>query len=199
MKYNLPAQGYLNKKERLRIFFRWLSYAVLLILLNAVMSSGASESWMPVLIIPAAIAVAMHEREFQSAVLGLAAGMLIDLASGHMFGMSSIWLMPCCLFASLLVMNLISVNVVNHLWLSAAACLIMGFMDYLFNYVIWDTPNASLVLTGYVLPAYASAAVLSPLLYYLVKLISTRLREKETRELGDIVESTEEDYVKEKI
>jgi rod shape-determining protein MreD len=180
-----------RRKVNRKTVLRWLFYSLILLLFYTVMHGGFFRGWQPVLIIPLAIAVSMHERETGSAIFGIFCGLLIDTACGNLLGMSAVWLMPCALAASLLVMNLMRANFINHIWMSSAVCLIMAFMEYFFVYVIWDTPNSGIILRSLVIPSYVSAVVLSPGVYFLVRLVSLRFREKETGQFTGLDEEPE--------
>lgn len=199
MRYKINTAKALTKKAKTRIFMRWFSYALVLLFFYMAMCSGFFKTWQPYLIIPLAISVAMHEHEFSGSVFAVICGLVLDIASGTLFGFTSIWLMPCALAAGLLVMNWIRVNFVNELWLCAITCLIIGFMDYLFNYMIWDKPNSDIILIGFILPSMISTVILSPLVYFLVKLIAKKFGQKENRELNEAVEDKEEEEVKVKV
>jgi len=174
-------------------FLRWFCYVIIMLFLFMLMSGGFFKRWQPILIIPLAIAVSMREREFGGSIFGVCCGFMIDSACGNLFGMSSVWLMPCCLAASLLIMNLIRPNFINHIWLVALTCLIMAFMDYFFKYVIWNRPNSDIMLKVYIIPSYFSAVLLSPVIYFLVKAVSVRFGEKDTGEFTDIAEENDDE------
>ncbi|MCL2108471.1 MAG: hypothetical protein FWH20_03885 [Oscillospiraceae bacterium] len=184
-----------RKRRQLRkqSLLRWLFYCLVLLLFYMLMSGGFFRSAQPIFIIPLAIAVAMHEREFSSAIFGAACGLMLDLACWNLFGMSSVWLMPCALGTSLLVTNLMRPNVINHFWMSAVACLLMAFMDYFFRYAIWDNPDAKVILTGYIIPSYLWAFLLSPPVYFLVKTISVKFREGEVGRAENTLHEPTED------
>jgi cell shape-determining protein MreD len=167
--------GGLSRKDRFRIFMRWFFYSSALLIFYMVMAGGWFRGWQPILIIPLAVAVAMREREFAASVFGAVCGLVIDIACGRIFGFTGIWLLPSCLGASLLVSHLIKVNLLNFLWLNAVVCALAAFADYLFRYVLFRVPNAHLHFTDFILPAHLSAAVLSPLIYLLVKAISIKM------------------------
>lgn len=171
--------GAKKRKIKKTVFFRRFFYFLILLLFYMLMSGGFFKSWQPVLIIPLAIAFAMQEREFSSAIFGVICGLMIDTACWNLFGVSSIWLMPCALAASLLVTHLMRANFINHLWMTALTCLLMAYMDYFFNYVIWDLPNSGIILRGYIIPSYLSAFLLSPPVYFLVRAVSVKFRDSE--------------------
>ncbi|MCL2693863.1 MAG: hypothetical protein FWE60_02015 [Oscillospiraceae bacterium] len=172
---------------------RWVCYSLMLLFFFTVMSGGFFRSWQPIFIIPLAIAVAMHEREFGGALFGAVCGLMIDTACGNLFGMSSVWLMPCTLAASLLIMNLMRSNFINHLWMTASACLIMAFMEYFFKYLIWDEPNSGIILRMYIIPSYIWAIMLSPPVYFLVRVTARRFKAQETGQLTGSIDEPESD------
>ncbi|MCL1904043.1 MAG: hypothetical protein FWF94_06485 [Oscillospiraceae bacterium] len=167
--------GAIWKKERFRIFMRWFFYSVALLLFYMFMAGGFFGRWQPVLIIPLAVAVAMREQELPASIFGAVCGLIIDIACGNLFGFSGIWLLPGCLAASLLVSHLIKINFLNFMWVNATVCAIMTLTEYFFGYVMWDVSNARLALFGFIIPAHLSAIILSPLIYFGIKYISTKL------------------------
>ncbi|MDR0222369.1 MAG: hypothetical protein LBI38_02385 [Oscillospiraceae bacterium] len=188
--------GALGKKDRFRAVMRWFLYSLTLLLMYMAMSGGLFKKWQPVMIIPLAVSVAMREKEMSGSVFGAVCGLIIDIAYGKLFGFSGVWLMPCCLAAALLVANLIKSNLLNFLWVNAVVCALTALADYFFGYVLWNVKNSSYVLTGYIIPAHLSAVLLSPAVYFLVKLISVKFSPRETRRLnvGPAEDEEEEEY-----
>ena len=188
---------YFGLRRRYKIkkmpFLRWLFYSLILLLFYTIMSGGFFKSWQPLVIIPLAIAVAMHEREFASAVFGIFCGFMLDIACWNLFGMSSVWLMPCAVGASLLITHLMRPNFINHLWMTALTCSLMAFMDYYFNYVIWDLPGSNIILAGYIVPSYLAAFLLAAPVYFLVRIISGRFRENEYSRAENTLDSMDID------
>ncbi|MCL1824157.1 MAG: hypothetical protein FWG44_08145, partial [Oscillospiraceae bacterium] len=182
-----------NKNAARKTLMRWFFYSLILLFFYTVMSGGFFKRWQPVLIIPLAIAVAIHEREFGSAIFGIFCGFMLDIACGNLFGMSSVWLMPCAVAASLLVMNLMRANFINHAWMCTVTCLIMAFMEYFFKYIIWEHPHSDIYLRMYILPSYFSAILLSPAVYFLVKRVSLRFRDKETGQFAGMLDEPEKE------
>ncbi len=199
MKISLRKHLHLSKKEKLTIFFRWFCYSVLLLLLFMLMCSGSFRKWQPILIIPLSVAVAMFEKEFSAAVFGLFCGLMLDTACGYLLGISSLWLMPFSLGISLLIMNLIRVNLLNHLWMTVVTSFVMAFMDYFFNYFIWGLPNNEIILYEYILPSYFSGIVLSPLIYLAVRFLHGKFTLKENRELENPLYDNDTEVLKEKV
>ena len=174
----LAFLGKLVRSDRNRTFVRWGLYSFILLFLYTVMagvSGGFFGSWQPLLIIPLAVAVAMHESELNSAIFAALCGLVIDIACGRLFGFSGVWLMPGCVGAALLVSHLIKANLLNFFWVNAVVCALMAFADYFFRYVLWNVNNAHFILWEYILPVHLSAVAFSPLLFLAVRKISHSL------------------------
>ena len=82
--------------------------------------------------------------------------------------------MPCCLFVTLLTVNLIHRNIVNYLWMNIAVIIIVEAAELLFKYIIWRNPDIDIVLVNYILPAVIASVVISVPTYYLVRLINKK-------------------------
>lgn len=190
MKFRIIKLGAMDRKLMAKVFFRWFLYVLLMILFYAVQCTLPFIKWQPMLLIPLAVAVSMFESECSSAIFGCICGFMIDLAGGGLFGFTSIWLMPCCLMVTLLIVNLIHQNIFNFLWMSLAACIIVNLMEVFFKYVIWRQEHVEIVITNYMLPSVIAGMIISPLIYLIVRKISTKLGYERTEQ--DLVNSFEE-------
>lgn len=175
MKYRILVNEVFSREEKRRRFIKWLIYASSLLLFYVIMRCGIFDIWQPVLIIPLAVAVAMHETELPAGIFALFCGYMIDIAYAFIFGFSVVWLMPVAIAASLLVRNLIRLNLFNYCVITAAAVLLEFSMDYLFNVAIWNIEGGEIILTSSIIPTAISTFVLSPLIYYFIKLINRKL------------------------
>ena len=125
---------------------------------------------------------------------GAFAGMMHDLAMGSLFGFTSIWLMPCCLFVTLLVVNLIHRNILNFLWMNLTAVILVQSAELLFKYIIWRNPDIDVVLINYVLPALIATVILSAPLYLIIRQINKKLGvENNTDDILTAFEDVEDD------
>lgn len=177
MKYTVLSKESYTRAEKRRLFIKWALYSLLLLLLYVFMRSGAMDKWQPILIIPLAAAVSMSENELPSCVFAMFCGFMIDIACNNIFGFSAIWLMSVCLASSLLVRNLIRVNLFNFCAVALTAILLQFSMDYLFNVAIWGIPGGEIIFTASMLPSAASTFILSPAMYYLAGFINKRFGE----------------------
>ncbi len=175
MKYRILMNEALTPRQKRRNIIKWLLFSLILLLLYVIMRAGVFGHWQPVLIIPLAVAVAMNESELSVGIFALFCGYLIDIACGFIFGFSVVWLMPVCVAATLLVKNLIRRNLFNFVVITVAAVIIQFSMDYLFNIAIWNIPGGEVIFYSSMLPAAISTIILSPSMYYLVKLLNNKL------------------------
>ena len=175
MRFSISSREELSRTEKRYRVIKWATLSLLMIVFYVMMRAGIFGLWQPVFIIPLCAAVSMHEDELSSCIFALFCGFMIDMASGYVFGFSAIWLMAVSVISSLLVRNLIRVNLVNFCIVAAAAIFIEYSMDYLFNIMIWNTPKGEVILVSSIIPTAAATMVMSPAVYYLVKSIETRL------------------------
>lgn len=193
MKYRIITAKALTRKMKTRIFLRWFFYALVLLFFYSLMCCGAFKTWQPYLIIPLAAAVSMYEQEFSSSVFGIFCGLLLDMATGSLFGYHALVMMPLCLLTALLSRNLIKVNFINHLIVSVLTCGLLLMFTYIFQYVIWSRPNSEIVLLRVMLPSLAATAVMSAPVYFLTRLIAVKLGHGETKQLDEAANEAADD------
>ena len=173
MKFRIINHSPVTRKEVFRSVVKWVSYSLLLVLAYAFQLTMPFADWQPFAVIALAVAVSFFESELCGVVFAAFAGMMQDLAMGSLFGFTSIWLMPCCLFVTLLTVNLIHRNIVNYLWMNISVIIIVEAAELLFKYIIWRNPDIDIVLLGY-MPAVIASVVISVPTYFLVRLINRK-------------------------
>ena len=174
MKFRIINHSPVTRRELFRSVVKWVLYALMLVLSYAFQLTMPFADWQPFAVITLAVAVSFFESELCGVVFAAFAGMMQDLAMGSLFGFTSIWLMPCCLFVTLLTVNLIHRNIVNYLWMNIAVIIIVEAAELLFKYIIWRNPDIDIVLVNYILPAVIASVVISVPTYYLVRLINKK-------------------------
>ena len=147
--------------------------------------SAYTQGGVPLLIIPLATAAAMFEGELAAGVFGVFCGLMLDMASGTLLGFSSMWLLISCPLISLLSRFWLKSNWLSHLVMNTAVCVIMCGLDFLFLHWVWEREYSGISFLHSLLPAYAWAVAFSVPVYFLVRLISNRLRPKEERRLEE--------------
>lgn len=182
MKFRVLGYSAMTRREIFKSVAKWVLYALVLMLSYAIEMTMPFASWQPYLTLTVAAAVSFFENELSGVIFAAFAGMMHDLAMGALFGFTSIWLMPCCLFVTLFVVNLIHRNLLNFLWMNLSVLVIVEAAELLFKYVIWRNPDIDVVLLDYVLPAMISTVLLSVPIYLLIRLINRKLGAENTTE-----------------
>ena len=122
-----------RKKEKRNTVIRWILYGLLTVISYIYMTTAPQKQFMlrtPLFVIPAAMCIAMFEEPFDSALMGCAAGLLLDTAQGTLIGLSGIIMMWCCLAASLLFHFFMRRHILNIIALNAAAVIVQGTVHY---------------------------------------------------------------------
>lgn len=175
MKYSQKKHEELSRTERRYILAKWAIMIGLMLFFYVIMRTGIFGAWQPVFIIPLAVSAAMYRDELASCLFALLCGYMIDIAFGFTFGFSAVWLMAVCVASSVLVRNLIRVNIINYMIITVFAVLLEFSMDYLFNVVIWNVPRGDIILTASIIPTAVSTVIAAPAVYLLVRTIEKRL------------------------
>lgn len=175
MKYSIRSREELSRSERRRRLAKHLIYIALMLFFYVIMRAGIFGAWQPVFIIPLATAYAMYRDELPACLFALLCGYMTDIASGYVFGFSAVWLMTVCVGTALLVRNLIRVNIINFMILTAAAILLEFSMDWLFNIFIWNIPRGDIILKVSVIPTAIATLAVSPAVYFIVSSVERRL------------------------
>lgn len=193
MKMKVKIQGGRARSRRvmLRGVLRWLLYAAVLLLFYIWECNPLIKGFCPLLLIPLATAVSMHEGDLASGVFGVFCGLMLDMASGTLLGFSALWLLVFCPAISLLSSFLVKENFVSHFVLTAAAIVIMGGLDFLFLHWVWEGEQSSISFVESVLPAYLGAVVFTIPIYFLVRYISSKTRPREQHYLEESVTVTD--------
>ncbi|MCI9409446.1 MAG: rod shape-determining protein MreD [Oscillospiraceae bacterium] len=178
-----------RKKEKRNTVIRWILYGLLTVISYIYMTTAPQKQFMlrtPLFVIPAAMCIAMFEEPFDSALMGCAAGLLLDTAQGTLIGLSGIIMMWCCLAASLLFHFFMRRHILNIIALNAAAVIVQGTVHYFFYYAIWEYDSAGKIFTGEFLPVMIYTSIAAVPFFFIVRFLS--------RHLGLIDES----YIEEK-
>lgn len=183
----------------LRGFLRWFLYAAVLLLFYLFMGNPLIRGYCPLVIIPLATAVAMHEGDLAAGIFGTFCGLMIDIANGvTVVGFSALWLLCACPVISLLSRFWVKGTFLSHFVINAVVTVIMAAMDMLFLHWIWERGESIITFTQVILPSYGGAIIFSIPVWLLVKLIVDKLRPKEQRRLEESAQSAEEMEFREK-
>ena len=194
MKFRILRYSAMTRREIFKSIAKWVLFSLVLLVSYTIEVTMPFASWQPYLTLTTAVAVSFFSEELSGAVFAALAGMMHDLAMGSLFGFTSIWLMPCCLFVTLLVVNLIHRNILNFLWMNLTAVILVQSAELLFKYIIWRNPEIDVVLINYVLPALIATVILSAPLYLIIRQINKKLGvENNTDDILTAFEDVEDD------
>ncbi len=163
-----------RKKEKRNAVVRWILYGLLLALCCVYMTTAPLRLRTPLFIIPAAMCISMFEEPFNSAIMGCAAGLLLDMAQGTLIGVSGIIMLWCCLISSLLFHFFMRRHILNIIMLNAAAVIGQGLIHYFFYYAIWEYDSAGKIFTREFRPVmiYTILAVIP--FFFIIRFLSKR-------------------------
>lgn len=194
MKFRILRYSAMTRREIFKSIAKWVLLSLVLLVSYTIEVTMPFASWQPYLTLTTAVAVSFFSEELSGVVFAAFAGMMHDLAMGSLFGFTSIWLMPCCLFVTLLVVNLIHRNILNFLWMNLTAVILVQSAELLFKYIIWRNPEIDVVLINYVLPALIATVILSAPLYLIIRQINKKLGvENNTDDILTAFEDVEDD------
>ena len=194
MKFRILRYSAMTRREIFKSIAKWVLFSLVLLVSYTIEVTMPFASWQPYLTLTTAVAVSFFSEELSGVVFAAFAGMMHDLAMGSLFGFTSIWLMPCCLFVTLLVVNLIHRNILNFLWMNLTAVILVQYAELLFKYVIWRNPDIDVVLINYVLPALIATVILSAPLYLIIRQINKKMGvENNTDDILTAFEDVEDD------
>lgn len=194
MKFRILRYSAMTRREIFKSIAKWVLFSLVLLVSYTIEVTMPFASWQPYLTLTTAVAVSFFREELSGVVFAAFAGMMHDLAMGSLFGFTSIWLMPCCLFVTLLVVNLIHRNILNFLWMNLTAVILVQSAELLFKYIIWRNPDIDVVLINYVLPALIATVILSAPLYLIIRQINKKLGvENNTDDILTAFEDVEDD------
>ena len=194
MKFRILRYSVMTRREIFKSIAKWVLFSLVLLVSYTIEVTMPFASWQPYLTLTTAVAVSFFSEELSGVVFAAFAGMMHDLAMGSLFGFTSIWLMPCCLFVTLLVVNLIHRNILNFLWMNLTAVILVQSAELLFKYIIWRNNDIDVVLINYVLPALIATVILSAPLYLIIRQINKKLGvENNTDDILTAFEDVEDD------
>lgn len=194
MKFRILRYSAMTRREIFKSIAKWVLFSLVLLVSYTIEVTMPFAAWQPYLTLTTAVAVSFFSEELSGVVFAAFAGMMHDLAMGSLFGFTSIWLIPCCLFVTLLVVNLIHRNILNFLWMNLTAVILVQSAELLFKYIIWRNNDIDVVLINYVLPALIATVILSAPLYLIIRQINKKLGvENNTDDILTAFEDVEDD------
>ena len=153
---------------------KYAGYGLLLLILYVLQTTpGLFELFgaKPMLVVPAAMAIAMHEGEFAGGLYGAFAGLLCDMSGSMLFGFNGLFIALFCIAGGLLVIYLMHCNVWNATFYVTLAMLARGGVEFLFGYGMWGYADVWRVFAYRTLPVAVYTSLITPLLFWVIRKI----------------------------
>lgn len=133
------------------------------------------------ILIPLTIAIGMFEGEMSGLFYGMAAGCFWDVCSGGLDGFHGFYLAFLGCLSGILVHFIMRNKLLTQYFICATSSALHGVLYWLISVYIPVGDNGYAKLLGFYLPSAIITTALSFIIYYIVKLICTNLKEKEEK------------------
>lgn len=155
---------------------RWIiTYAVIFICF-LIMTSG---TWLkPVLLVPAAVAIALANGQLSSAFTGAVCGYLIDIAGDKVIGTNAVILTVFSVVISLLYEYYLRNKFVNYMIITAVVSYVVLWLDYKFYYEMWEYEYVERIFAQTSMKVWAYTIVSAVVIYFIFELINHYLMPK---------------------
>lgn len=161
-------------------FIRYFAYALELLILYMIQQTPGFLPYLlgarPILIIPAALAIAMFEPELPAMGFGIFGGLLIDFGIGAALGFHGILLGVACYVISALSANLLRTNLLTSFLVNTIALLGIVVLQWLFYYVLYEYEYPTYALIHHYLPRILYSLVLTPITFYFNRAFAMLIR-----------------------
>ncbi len=183
---------YSNKLRKSNFLFlqilQWIFFIIIIAFCYLAETSGSYSK--PLLLLPAALCIASHTGEIQAMAVGMACGLLLDLACGKLLGFNAFLLVAGCVLISLLYRYFLRQKLINMLFLTAICALIQGGLDYVLYYAVWGYEDVFLIWQEIIFPSCLMTTASSVIFYFLIKKIaescgSHRINQLEKMRISD--------------
>lgn len=167
-------------KRSTKNLVKWALYSLILLVLTVLQTTpGLFEikGVKPVLILPLAVFIAVFEGDTGGFCFAVVTGLVWDSVSDKPLGFSAILLAVCCVIIALLVIFFIKASILNCCILCFGAMCAYCFFDFLFFYAIWGAGGLTTIFLTHFLPMIIYTAVVSPLIFLLIKAIASKYNE----------------------
>ncbi|MCQ2468305.1 MAG: rod shape-determining protein MreD [Ruminococcus sp.] len=167
------------REQRILYFktiLRWTLYYLVIFLCFLIMTSG---TWTkPILLVPCAVAIAVGNGQYSSAVSGAFCGFLIDIACGKLVGYNAALLAVFCIIISLLYELYLRNKFVNYIVITAVLAYIQCWLDYKFYYEMWEYDNVERIFSQLSMKVWALTIISACLIYIIIEFINKKLMPK---------------------
>ncbi|MCL2579050.1 MAG: hypothetical protein FWE32_03355 [Oscillospiraceae bacterium] len=171
-------------RDKMVLGIKYTIYALILLLFYVLQTTPglfAIFGIRPILVVPAAVAIAMYEGEFVGGLYGALAGLLGDMGSSMLFGFGGLIIAFFCILAGLAIIHLMHLNVWNAILFVGVTMLVMGSLEFMFGYGMWGHPNVWMIYVHRTLPVIAYTTAVTPLFFWLIGKVFHKARKSMVR------------------
>lgn len=168
--------------EKRYTVFRYIAYAMEILLLFIIQTTpgflpeiGGSK---PVLLIPAALAIAFFENEIPAMFFGLGCGVVIDLSSSNNIGFYAFTLTLTAFIVSQIFRDYMVVSFLNSLAFSAGIILILVGLYFMIFYLFAGKANPGYHFVHHYISRILYTICFAPVLYGVNKYLYRNLRDR---------------------
>ena len=133
----------------------------------------------PILIIPAALAIAMFETEVPAMAFGIFGGLLIDFGLGYALGFHALFLAVVCYAVSVMSGNLLKTNLLTAMLIAVICIPVLFLLQWVFYYVLFGYSHVSHALVYHYLPRMGYTLLFMPLFYYFNRAFALLIKPRE--------------------
>ncbi len=175
-KHSLPAPptGVIRINRKVRLALKWVLLVLFILVLFTLQSTPGLfqiAGIRPILLIPAAVAVAMFEGEFIGAFVAMGCGLLWDLAGEAPFGAYALLCLLFGVITGLLLRLLLRCEWFNCVVLVLVFSFIVICAEFLFAYAIYGHTHIGTIFLQKHLPVVLYTTAVSPAVFFVVKKI----------------------------
>lgn len=164
----------IDSATRNKLILKWV---VLSLFILFVFTLQATPSFLeilgvkPILLLPLAISIAMFEGEWIGGFAAMSCGLLWDISGESPFGAYGFLCLVFGVATGLLLKLLLRNEWFNCLFLVFAASVVIVLIEFLFTYAIRDYDAVGQVFLAKHLPTIFYTSLISPVIYFIVKLV----------------------------
>lgn len=133
----------------------------------------------PLLLIPAALAIAMFEDEVPAMCFGLLGGLFLDFGAGGTLGFYGLLLGAACYVVSLMAANLFRTNFLTAMLVSVISSAVILTLRWVCFFVLFGYAYPGYAFTAHYVPIFVYTAAVMPLTYYFNRALALQIRSKE--------------------
>lgn len=158
-----------TKRKRRLALIRWTIFSLIIWFSFIFTTTGSFLK--PNIFIPLAFCISMSEDVMPCAGVGIACGLLNDIAFGKLVGFNAILMLIGCVFVSLMFTHLLRQNILNIFILTVVLSALYFLVDYFLYFIMWHYEHDNILLKEYIIPEFILTCASLFIVYPVIKLI----------------------------